>query len=226
MRGHPMDNPVWHSLTTEQASFAIGTAHAVRYPTDVAPFVAIERDSAHARRDALSLFDAGEIVYFVGTAPNDLTGWDVLNEGRILQMTWQRTTALPNDRSGIAVLTADDADAMVELTALAFPGFFRRRTHELGHYLGIREHGQLVSMAGERMHATGFQEISGVCTHPAHTGRGYSARLNASLIDSICARDLQPFLHVSSHNERAQALYRRLGFVTRAELRLWHVRRQ
>jgi predicted GNAT family acetyltransferase len=96
----------------------------------------------------------------------------------------------------------------------------------LGHYCGIREGGRLVSMAGERMRATGYQEISGVCTHPDYVGRGYSAKLNACMIDSISARGVQPFLHVSDNNERAKALYRRLGFVARRELGLWHVRRR
>ena len=226
MSGHPMDNPIWHSLATEQSSFAIGTQHAVRYHADIAPFIAIEHDGVQARDAALSLAQRGEAFYFVGTAPRDLTGWDVLSESRILQMMWDGTTPLPRDRTGIDELSAADGPAMVELTALAFPGFFRQRTYELGRYCGIHADRRLVSMAGERMCATGFQEISGVCTHPAFVGRGYSAKLNACMIDSIHARGVQPFLHVSSNNARAQALYRRLGFVTRAELGLWHVRRR
>ena len=116
--------------------------------------------------------------------------------------------------------------AMVELTTLAFPGFFRQRTNELGHYVGIKDGAALVSMAGERMRATGFQEISGVCTHPQYVGRGFSAKLNAYMIDYIQARGIHPFLHVSSGNARAQSLYRHLGFVERAELPLWHLRRR
>jgi ribosomal protein S18 acetylase RimI-like enzyme len=225
MSAHPMDNPIWHSLTTEQRSFALGTDDAVRYPGDVAPFIGIARDGERARTDALDLVDVGESVYFVGVAPRDLTGWEILSESRILQMMWDAATPLPRDRSDIVELTADDAPAMVELTTLAFPGFFRRRTHALGRYCGIKHGNLLVSMAGERMRATGFQEISGVCTHPQYVGRGYSAKLNACMIESICQRGVHPFLHVSSNNSRAQALYRRLGFVARVELPLWYVRR-
>jgi predicted GNAT family acetyltransferase len=226
MSVHPMDNPVWHSLSSEQQPFAIGTQHALRYPADVAPFVAIAQDSASARNDALDLVAPSEPVYFVGTAPRDMAGWEVLKESRILQMMWDSATTLSRDRIGIEELTAADASAMVELTTLAFPGFFRSRTHELGRYCGIRDGNLLVSMAGERMRATGFQEISGVCTHPRFVGRGYSAKLNACMIESISARGVQPFLHVSSDNERAQSLYRRLGFVIRAQLELWHLRKR
>jgi ribosomal protein S18 acetylase RimI-like enzyme len=226
MRAHPMDNPIWHSLTTEQSSFAIGDANARRYPASIAPFVAIPEDNESARVAAATLVAPGENVYFVGVGPRDLTGWELLSDSYILQMMWDFATELPTDRSDIVELSAADAPAMVELTTLAFPGFFRQRTVELGRYCGIRQGDQLISMAGERMRATGFQEISGVCTHPDFVGRGHSAKLNACMIESICARDVHPFLHVSSNNTRAQSLYRRLGFDTRAELRLWHVRRR
>ncbi|HVF16419.1 MAG TPA: GNAT family N-acetyltransferase [Steroidobacteraceae bacterium] len=225
MRAHPMDNPVWHSLATQQSAFAIGDEYALRYSPSIAPFVAIPEDSESSRLAAATLVTSGESVYFVGVAPRDLSGWEVLSDSYILQMMWDFATELPSDRSDIVELSAADAPAMVELTALAFPGFFRERTVELGRYCGIRHGDQLISMAGERMRATMFQEISGVCTHPNYVGRGYSARLNACMIESICKREVQPFLHVSSNNARAQSLYRRLGFETRAELRLWHVRR-
>jgi ribosomal protein S18 acetylase RimI-like enzyme len=226
MRAHPMDNPVWHSLSTEQSSFAIGDEHALRYPGSIAPFLAIPEDNESSRAAATDLVSSGESVFFVGVAPHDLRGWELLSDSYILQMMWDFVTELPHDRSGIVDLSAVDAPAMVELTALAFPGFFRPRTIELGRYCGIRHGDQLISMAGERMRATGFQEISGVCTHPDHVGLGYSGKLNACMIDSICERGVHPFLHVSSNNTRAQSLYRRLGFQTRAELRLWHVRRR
>ena len=57
-----------------------------------------------------------------------------------------------------------------------------------------------------------LREVSGVCTHPDHQGRGY-ARL---LMNKVIARQLHraqiPFLHVMSANERARELYERLGF--------------
>ena len=226
MVAHPMDNPIWHSLRTEQRSFAIGDEHAIRYPSAVAPFVAIEADTDGARKTAADLVAPGEAVYFISVAPAVLSDWDLLSEGTILQMMWNPEAALAIDRNGIVELSSEDAAAMVDLTGIAFPGFFRERTFQLGRYLGIKEGARLVSMAGERMRAAGFQEISGVCTHPDYTGRGYAAKLNARMIEMICERGVQPFLHVSSHNTRAHSLYRHLGFVERATLRLWHVKRR
>jgi hypothetical protein len=40
---------------------------------------------------------------------------------------------------------------MFDLITLAFPGFFRPRTYEMGTYYGIRVEGKLAAMAGERV---------------------------------------------------------------------------
>ena len=36
-----LDNPVWHALTNQHASIALGNAWARRYPPDVAPFASV-----------------------------------------------------------------------------------------------------------------------------------------------------------------------------------------
>jgi predicted GNAT family acetyltransferase len=95
------------------------------------------------------------------------------------------------------------------------PGPFVERTHELGRFIGVRHEGQLVAMAGERMKPEGFTEISGVCTHPDHRGRGYAAALMCEVARAIFARGETPFLHAFDDNTNAIALYERLGFVTR-----------
>ncbi len=101
---------------------------------------------------------------------------------------------------------------MVELTALTKPGPFGPRTHELGHYVGIRDGGKLVAMAGERLKVPGYTEVSAVCTHPDHLGKGYAAALISEVMRAIRERGETPFLHVRAHNRRAIAVYERLGF--------------
>jgi predicted GNAT family acetyltransferase len=84
-------------------------------------------------------------------------------------------------RHDTALLKVGDADdlrpgsgrcrrhaGLVELTR---PGPFRRRTVELGAFLGIRERGRLVAMAGG-MWIGEHREVSGICTHPEAQGRG------------------------------------------------------
>ena len=63
-----------------------------------------------------------------------------------------------------------------------------------------------------------FTEVSGVCTHPDHRGRGYAAALMAHVAQAILARGEMPFLHSYSDNEGANALYERMGFILRRRL--------
>jgi hypothetical protein len=72
----------------------------------------------------------------------------------------------------IVPLSAANAPEMVALTDLAFPGFFRSRTCEMGSYHGVRANGVLVAMGGERLRLEGYPEISGVCTHPLASWQG------------------------------------------------------
>ena len=114
---------------------------------------------------------------------------------------------------------------MRELTRIAFPDFFRERTHELGLYLGIYDGARLVAMAGERLALPGLQEISGVCTHPDFSGRGLARRLTRALLCRHRRRGVRSFLHVSEGNAGARRLYESMGFVTRASLAMCKVER-
>ena len=86
--------------------------------------------------------------------------------------------------------------------------------------MGIRCEGKLVAMAGERLKVPGHTEVSAVCTHPDHLGKGYAAMLMTEIMRGIWDRGEVPFLHVRGDNRRAIALYERLGFRIRRR-RTW-----
>ena len=121
-------------------------------------------------------------------------------------------TAAPREAGHIEQLTDTDAPAMLELATLTKPGPFGPRTQSLGEFWGIKEHGVLVAMAGERMRHTGFTELSGVCTHPSARGRGYSRALCAWVAARIIARGDTPYLQAYATNTPAIELYLSLGF--------------
>jgi hypothetical protein len=66
---------------------------------------------------------------------------------------------------------------MHDLAQKTKPGPFGKRTHEMGNYIGIRDRGRLIAMAGERMQLDGYVEISAVCVDDAWRGRGLAGRL-------------------------------------------------
>jgi len=73
-------------------------------------------------------------------------------------------------------------------------------------------------MAGERMKPDGYTEVSGVCTHPDHRGRGYARALMRHVAQRILDRGEQPFLHAYASNRGAIALYESLGFTVLREV--------
>ena len=119
---------------------------------------------------------------------------------------------LPDLTIEMVSLSHVNAAEMVALTDLAFPGFFRKRTCEMGSYYGVRSDGELIAMGGERLMLEGYSEISGVCTHPAHRGKGLAASLIWRLVRDHRRDGLVSWLHVAAANRRAQELYLRLGF--------------
>jgi predicted GNAT family acetyltransferase len=118
--------------------------------------------------------------------------------------------------AGVQLLGDADAAGMLALANLTRPGPFFSHTHQLGRFIGIRQDGRLVAMAGERMQPQGFTEVSGVCTHPDFRGRGFAGGLMRLVAQAILARGDTAFLHVYADNAGAIALYESLGFRIRA----------
>lgn len=119
--------------------------------------------------------------------------------------------------AAVALQTADVA-AMLTLTKLAYPEFFRPRTCEMGQYIGVHDDACLAAMAGQRLACTGYREISAVVTHPAHRGHGHAGRLIRQLTRMVLAEGRTPYLHVSATNKSAWTLYENLGFKPTREL--------
>ena len=194
--------------------FAAGSGEARRYARGFSPIVAFA-DAQRPQFAALAPHcDAGEHFYcdgWSGAAPPD---WNIEIESTMLKMVWQG--ALPDhDEAPQAVpLGAHHAAQALALAQLTHPGPFGLRTLELGDYFGCFEGERLIAMAGERSHAAGLREISGVCTHPDFQGRGLARRLTAKLILRQMRRGETPFLHVMRDNTGARELYRRMGFRT------------
>jgi ribosomal protein S18 acetylase RimI-like enzyme len=248
---HPLDHPVWSSLTTTHARFAEAApgvrsaeAGALRFPADISPFVAFRPNGPHESGFPPRIWaDLAELVgpdtdLFVA-APAALgsavpPAWRITLDLPGVQMVSTDTLIGAPDPEAV-VLGDDDVDEMLDLVRRTEPGPFLPRTRQLGTYLGIRRAGELVAMAGERLQpsgradepadetarvgssrASGWTEISAVCTAPAFRGQGMATRLIRAVAHDIRRRGRVPFLHASATNTTAIAIYRRLGFEIRA----------
>lgn len=223
---HPLDHPVWNALTTRQQALAEGGELARRYPPSVAPFAAMADMSAQSFAALGALMSGSDIAVLF--TPDPVTAPAEFKI--LLAETGEQMIGTPaqSPPGGVEIVTlgANDVAAMMALTELTKPGPFSLRTHELGTFLGIRIDGQLVAMAGERMKPAGHTEITAVCVHPSHRGRGYGQMLLAAISRQITARGEIPFLHVFSNNESAIALYRRQGMEIRCRLHVTVLQRQ
>ncbi|OXI34725.1 GNAT family N-acetyltransferase [Burkholderia sp. AU16741] len=217
---HVLDRVVWNALTGRQRRFALGDGRALRFPTAIAPFAAIDQPSP-ASFDALRMLIAAHGPAALVT-PDEIeppTGLSVIRRATLLQMMWQRTFDPAPEPEHVPLGEADVPD-MLALTAAAQPGPFGPRTFELGHYIGVRRDGRLAAMAGQRMQVDGYTEISAVCVDAAFRRQGLAARLIRSLIATIDARAETPFLHVLTTNRVAIERYLALGFAVRREMHL------
>lgn len=213
---HPLDNVIWQALTDRQTEFAEAFDQARRFVREVSPLAAVLEPSPLGYASLGGLVGAGGTVGLFLDSPYEARpGWGFLAGAPLLQMVCENgngADTVSDPTREIVELGPQDSPEMIELTALTKPGPFGSRTHELGTYLGIRNEGKLVAMAGERLKVPGHTEVSAVCTHPEHTGKGYAGFLMLEVMTRICQRGERPFLHVRQDNVRAVEIYKRLGF--------------
>jgi hypothetical protein len=215
---HPLDRPVWSALSTRQAALALGDGRALRLAPDFGLFAAAADGSEAAQAALAALVAAHGPVATVETEAQPLPpGLIAAPQPAVLQMIAERLSPAPPDFE-VVELTDADGPQMLALATLTAPGPFFVRTHQLGDFVGVKQGGELIAMAGERMKPSGFTEVSGVCTHPEHRGKGYAAGLMGVVAGRILARGETPFLHVYASNTGAVGLYETLGYAVRAEM--------
>jgi predicted GNAT family acetyltransferase len=214
---HVLDRPAWGALLTGQKALAVGSGPALRYDREHAIFAAV------GDHTLASLAGLGGLIE--ATGPAIVLQRDPLppvpgTRAATHRMGVQMVAEAPAAAGDLDFLELGDSDAaeMLALATLTEPGPFFTRTHRLGDFIGIRDRGRLVAMAGERMKPHGFTEVSGVCTHPDWRGRGYAGGLMRVVAARIAARGKTPFLHAYADNRGAIALYETLGYRMRCEV--------
>jgi ribosomal protein S18 acetylase RimI-like enzyme len=212
---HPLDNPVWEALNGKQSEFAVKKGGALRYKPDISTFAGVTDDSKETTENLSKLYKKDELVVLMGHKL-DMPHYFI---HRVEVPAYQMLTEkVPEYKQMDYVkLTIDDVHQITELVNITDPGPFVPNNLKLGTYVGIKEEGKLVAMVGERVRLDGYTEISLVCTHPDHRGKGYAKTLSGVIIEEIIGEGDIPFLNVKTQNVSAIRLYEKLGFTNRVE---------
>jgi ribosomal protein S18 acetylase RimI-like enzyme len=208
-----LHNPVYNALCSGDARLSHGTDKVKYYDEAVSPFAGFPQEYDKGFDDLYNLLPPGRnILYATPQLITEPQGWRFLVEIKGLQFVLPDTVKTPGYSITPVPLNNSHVEEMMKLADLTKPGPFGPKTIEFGYYHGIFDNGKLVAMTGQRLHVHQYTELSAVCTHPDHLGKGYAGALMLHQIEIIRSQGKIPFLHVREDNSRAIALYERLGF--------------
>jgi GNAT superfamily N-acetyltransferase len=209
---HLLDNIFWNSLNGSQAHLAIGTGEIRRYAPGFCPIAGFEKTGIPDFAALADVCERGERLYCDGWFGSVPHGWNINEERSTFRMVWEGPIPA-NDQAPDAVKLGPEHVAVAQELANVTESLpFGERSIELGDYFGYFKHGKLVAMAGERLAAEGFREISGICTLPDVIALGMTRRLVAKLARRQLMRGETPFLHVREDRSAEHQLYKRMGF--------------
>ena len=221
-----LNNPVFYSLIGGDRHLGTGT-DKVRYFNDaVSPFAGFEDGYKKGFDNLYEMLPAGRRILYATPRNIEPPGnWQLVVAIKGLQFVYENRQHFDISSSKLIPLQVKHVPQMVELAKLTKPGPFDVRTIEFGHYFGVFENDKLVAMTGQRLHVQQYSEISAVCTHPDHIGKGYGATLVQHAVNLILDQDKIPYLHVREDNERAIKLYQRLGFNVRSGMNFYFMKK-
>jgi ribosomal protein S18 acetylase RimI-like enzyme len=224
---HLLHNPVYNALLSGDRHLSFGNKQVKFFDEEVSPFAGFDQDYEKGFSDLYDLLPAGrKILYATPSFIIQPAGWQLTHEIKGLQFVYEEGQLIKSEFPEVKPLKEIHVEQMIQLAKLTRPGPFGKGTINFGSYFGIFENEKLLAMTGQRLHVQDYIEISAVCTHPDHTGKGYAHILMQHQLQLVLEQDQKPFLHVREDNQRAIALYRRLGFTISRPMNFYFMKRQ
>lgn len=211
-----LKNPVWFSLNETHKKFVIDYDGVQFYHPEVCTFGAFTDVSK--TKNAINEYSKLTEKFFLvsGYEMPQIDSNRVVLEKKIegCQMVLEQLADVTLTEQ-IITLTEKHSAEIYDLIWLVMPGYYQKKSFEMGEFFGIFKAGKLVSISGQRLQTNDFIEVSAVVTHPNYTRRGYAKQLVAHTTKEILKSNKRPVLHTNKGNS-AIPLYEKLGYkVTR-----------
>jgi ribosomal protein S18 acetylase RimI-like enzyme len=220
-------NPVYNALRSGDAHLGFGSEEVKCFDEEVSPFAGFDEQYERGFGDLYEMLSSDrKILYATPQLIPEPKGWQFLHEVKGLQFLFKGKPNGSEHSIKPVLLGKENVEEMVQLATLTKPGPFSKRTIEFGNYFGIFDNGKLVAMTGQRLHVAKFTEISAVCTHPDFLGKGFASILLQQQLELILDAGQIPFLHVREDNQRAIALYERLGFSVQRPMNFYFLKKK
>jgi len=142
----------------------------------------------------------------------------VESHGTFLKMVLARPESLGSvDTSCVQLLSESDGGDLEGLYDASYPGhWFEPGMLTAGHYYGIRQGNDLVSVAGVHVFSRRYRvaALGNIATHPRSRGKGLARAVTGKLCQVLHGEVDHIGLNVKDDNQSAIACYQRLGFET------------
>lgn len=223
---HLLDNPIFHALNSAHGHFAKGVDEVKYYLKDIAAFAGLKDNSVENLQTLYEISEPDSLfVVFSKTPLTIVAPWTLLLQIDMFQLVYEGPNITEGPNKELADLNHSHITEMAALVELTKPGPFLAKTIELSNYTGIFAENQLIAMAGHRFFPAPYREVSAVCTHPDHLGKGHAFKILQEQIRRILNRKEIPFLHVKNDNLGAIKLYEKLGFKIRTEMTAYVIKK-
>jgi RimJ/RimL family protein N-acetyltransferase len=150
--------------------------------------------------------------------------------GEHLKMGLLHTAVVDDyDCTNTFALRIDDKHEIVEFYKESYPvNWFDPRMLETNQYFGVRDRGQLVSVAGVHVYSAEYKvaALGNIATAVSHRNKGYAALVTAKTCKSLLKSVNHIGLNVKADNNAAISCYRKLGFETVATYGEYMVKRK
>ena len=216
-----LKNPVWHSLRSTHQKFVTEYNGVKFYDPEVCAFGAFT-DESNTAVAVNKYIKTSSSFFFVSERQTPIIDDTKVVLEKKIEGCQMVLNTLPevSITENIVLLDASHKDEVYDLVCLVMPGYYKKRTFELGRFYGIFKEGKLVSIAGQRMQTDLFIEVSAVVTHPNYTRKGFAMQLIAHNAKGILKDNKTPILHTNKGNF-AISLYEKLGFGLTRDMNWW-----